>query len=107
MLVLAVGAAVDQEQHRISAALHVGRRLHDDAMGFGAVLALRSEILGGRQLQLRDERVVLMGQTAQRRILERIRLARLRRRRRQERERPIVSAGETRNHAAAGCQLFD
>ena len=60
VLVLAVRAAMDAEQRGIASARHERRRLDDEAVDVGAVLARRREIFGRSELHASEPRVVLV-----------------------------------------------
>ena len=64
VLILAVRPAVDPQQHRDLRAGDVADRLGQQAVDLGAVLALEADLLGRAELQLREQRVVLMRELA-------------------------------------------
>ena len=65
MFVLSVRSAMDAKQRGVLLTLPVGRRLHDQAVHFRAVLAGRGELLSRPEKNLRQPFVVLMRQPAQ------------------------------------------
>ena len=77
VLVLPVGTAVDEQNHRHRRSRLEVRRLGQQAVHFGAVLALELDVFGRHQVQLGHQRIVVRGQLAQRAVLKRIDLARV------------------------------
>ena len=69
VLVLSIRSTVDDEQRWISLSWLESRRLDDQAVHLGAVLALRREVFGRRELQLANDLLVVFGQLAKRAVL--------------------------------------
>jgi hypothetical protein len=77
MCVLGGGATVNPEQRGIAPAADVSDRTGEQRVDLRAVLAAEGEVLGGLKLKLRQQRVVMRGQRAQRPSLDRVQLTRL------------------------------
>src|SRR5262249_7583901 len=65
MPVLAVGSAMNSQQQWHLRARHISHGTRKQAMDFGAVLALEAHILGRRDVELPEQRVVLVGELNQ------------------------------------------
>ena len=70
-------------------------------MDFGPVGALRGKVLGGRQLQLRKQRVIVLGEFAERAVFERVDFRRLVRRRGQHGEVAVLAGARGTNRSPA------
>ena len=102
VLILSVRPAVDDQQRRILRAGLVARRLDDQAVDVGAVLALRLEILGRRQLQLAGSLSLCLVSWRRLRAFERVDLGELRRRGREHGEVAVLARAQPGDDAAAG-----
>jgi hypothetical protein len=65
MLILSIRTAVDSEQQRNLGALDVARRIGQQAADDGAVLALEIDFFGRRKIELVEQSIVLMRQSAE------------------------------------------
>ena len=72
MLVLPVGAAVNEQHHRDRRSGLEISRLGEKSVHVGAVAALELDVFGRHQVKLGDPRIIMFGQLAKRAVFQRI-----------------------------------